>query len=61
MDLQHALGCMKGSLVTRRHNEVCDEIADLRQMAYGPSAVRIEPTVYVRAQLPQEGFAQIFR
>jgi hypothetical protein len=45
MDLQHALGCMKGGLVTRRHNEVRDEIADLAQMAYGPSAVRIEPTV----------------
>ena len=45
MDLQHALGCMKGGLVTRRHNEVRDEIADLAQMAYGTSAVRIEPTV----------------
>jgi hypothetical protein len=45
MDIQHALGCMKGGLVTRRHNEVRDEIADLAQMAYGPSAVRIEPTV----------------
>ncbi len=41
----HALGCMKGGLVTRRHNEVRDEIADLVQMAYGPSAIRIEPTV----------------
>ena len=40
-----ALGCMKGGLVTRRLNEVRDEIADLAQMAYGPSAVRIEPTV----------------
>ena len=45
MNVQHALGCMKGGLVTRRHNEVRDEIADLAQMAYGPSAVRIEPIV----------------
>ena len=36
---------MKGGLVTRRHNEVRDEIADLAQMAYGSSAVRIEPTI----------------
>ena len=31
--------------MTRRHNEVRDEIADLAQMAFGSSAVRIEPTV----------------
>ena len=48
MDLQHALGRMKGGLITRRHNEVRDEIADFAQLAlhiYNPSAVRIEPTV----------------
>jgi hypothetical protein len=33
-------------MVTRRHNEVPDEIADLARIAYGPSAVRIEPPVH---------------
>ncbi len=44
-DPQHPLVCMKGSLVTRRHDEEREEIVDLVQMAYGPRAVRIEPTV----------------
>ena len=59
MDLQHALGCMKGGLVTRRHNEVRDEIADLAQMAYGPSAVRIEPTVREATQTMEGRCADI--
>ena len=33
-DLQHALDCKKGGLVTQRHSEVRDALEDLVAMAY---------------------------
>ncbi len=42
----HALQSKKGGLVILRHNELCDEIADLASSAFAPSAVRDEPRIY---------------
>ena len=33
-NLQHALDCKKGGLVTLRHNEVRDALGDIASMAY---------------------------
>ena len=43
--LNHALNCPIGGLTIRRHNEIRDELAYLAAMAYGPSAVRLEPFI----------------
>ena len=43
--VQHALACKVGGLVTLRHNEVKEELMNLCQKAFTPSAVRDEPLI----------------
>ena len=48
--ISHALDCKKGGLVTARHNELRDGVADLSGKAFTPSHVRDDPLIYsVRA------------
>ena len=48
--ISHALDCKKGGLVTARHNELRDGVADLAGKAFTPSHVRDNPLIYsVRA------------
>ena len=42
----HALDCKKGSLVTARHNELHDGVADLAGKAFTPAHVRDDPLIY---------------
>ena len=43
--ISHALDCKKGSLVTARHNELRDRVADLARKAFTPSHVRDDPLI----------------
>ena len=38
--ISHALDCKKGGLVTARHNQLCDGVADLTGKAFTPSHLR---------------------
>ena len=40
----HALDCKRGSLVTARHNELRDGVADLASRAFTPTHVRNDPS-----------------
>ena len=42
----HALDCKRGGLVTARHNELRDGVADLAGKAFTPSHVRNDPLIY---------------
>ena len=42
----HALDCKRGGLVTARHNELRDGVADLASRAFTPSYVRNDPLIY---------------
>ena len=42
----HVLNCKRGGLVTARHNELCDGVADLAGKAFTPSHVRNDPLIY---------------
>ena len=44
--ISHALDCKKGGLVTARHNELREEVADLAGKAFTPSHVRDNPLIY---------------
>ena len=44
--ISHALACKKGGLVTARHNELRDEVADLAGKSFTPSHVREDPLIY---------------
>ena len=44
--ISHALDCKKGDLVTARHNELCDGVADLADKALTPSHVCDNPLIY---------------
>ena len=44
--ISHALDCKKGGLVTARHNELCDGVADLAGKAFTPSHVGDNPLIY---------------
>ena len=39
--ISHNFDCKKGGLVTERHNEIRDRIADLTGKAFTPSHVRL--------------------
>ena len=43
--ISHLLDCKKGGLVTARHNELCDRVADLVGKAFTPSCVRNDPLI----------------
>ena len=43
--ISHALDFKKGSLVTARHNELCDGVADLAGKSFTPSHVRDDPLI----------------
>ena len=45
--ISHALDCKKGGLVTARHNELCDGVADLAGKAFTPAHVRDDPLIYL--------------
>ena len=42
----HALDCKWGGLVTARHNELCDRVADLAGKDFTPSHVRSNSLIY---------------
>ena len=42
----HALNCKRGGLVTARHNELQDRVADLDGKAFTPSHVRDDPLIF---------------
>jgi hypothetical protein len=42
----HAHQCKKGGLVTRRHDEINYELADLMRLAFKKSTVRAEPRIF---------------
>ena len=44
----HALDCQKGGLVTARHNELREGVADLAGKSFTPSHVRNDPLIYSR-------------
>ena len=44
--ISHALDYKKGSLITARHNELCDGVAYLAGKAFTPSHVRDDPLIY---------------
>ena len=44
--IRYALDCQKGALVTARHNELRDGVADLAGKAFTPSHVRNDPLIY---------------
>ena len=44
--IRHALDCKRGGLVTARHNELCDGVADLAGKAFTHSHVRNYPLIY---------------
>ena len=44
--ISHAIDCKKGGLVTARHNELRDGVADLASKAFTPAHVRDDPLIY---------------
>ena len=44
--ISHALDCKKGGLVTARHNDLRDGVADLSGKAFTPAHVREDPLIY---------------
>ena len=42
----HALNCKRGGLVTERHNDLRDGVADLASKALTPSHVRDDPLIF---------------
>ena len=42
----HVLDCKRGGLVTARHNELRDGVADMASRAFTPSHVRNNPLIY---------------
>ena len=44
--ISHAPDCKKGGLVTARHNELRDRVADLSVKDFTPSHVRDDPLIY---------------
>ena len=44
--ISHALDCKKGGLVTARHNELRDGVAELAGKAFTPDHVRDDPLIY---------------
>ena len=44
--VSHVLDCKKGGLVTARHNELRDGVADLAGKTFTPSNVRDDPLIY---------------
>ena len=44
--ISHDLDCKKGGLITARHNELRDGVADLAGKAFTPSHVRNDPLIY---------------
>ena len=44
--ISHALDCKKGGLVTARHNELRDGVADLNGKAFTPAHVREQSLIY---------------
>ena len=44
--ISHALNCKKGGLVTARHNEIRDGVADLASKAFTTSHMRNDPLIY---------------
>ena len=44
--ISHALDCKKGGLVTARHNELHDGVADLAKKDFTPSHVHDNPLIY---------------
>ena len=44
--ISHALDCKKGGLITARHNELRDDVADLAGEAFTPSHARNDPLIY---------------
>ena len=53
--VNHAMNCMKGGLVSRRHDEIQDEIGFLDTQALHPAAVRDEPIIRIsRAPAEEE-------
>jgi len=44
-DVNHALDCKKGGLVTARHEEIRDELRDLLAHVFSPSRIRCEPVI----------------
>ena len=44
--ISHALDFKNGGLVTTRHNEIRDGVADLANKAFTPSHVRDDPIIY---------------
>ena len=45
--IPHALGCKRGGLVTARHNELWDGVADLAGKEFTTSHVRDDPLIFV--------------
>ena len=43
--ISHTLECKKGGLVTARHNELCDRVADQASKAFTPAHVREDPLI----------------
>ena len=41
----HALNCKRGGLITARHNELRDGVADLASKAFTPTHVRNDPLI----------------
>ena len=44
-DVNHALDCKKGRLVTARHDEIRDELRYLLAHVFSPSLIRCEPMI----------------
>ena len=44
--ISHALDCKQGGLVTARHNELRDGVAELAGKAITPAHVRDDPLIY---------------
>ena len=42
--ISHTLDCKKGGLVTARHNELCDRVADLADKAFTPPTCAMTPS-----------------